>query len=54
MFLIVDRFGTGYVTMDQVRQHYADPGKFKGYACRAEAPYPSTISLNCTMGAMFV
>lgn len=28
---IVDRFGTGYVT-DQVRQHYADPGKFNGYA----------------------
>ena len=32
MFPIVDRFGTGYVTMDQVRQHYADPGKFYGYA----------------------
>ncbi|WP_246289420.1 pyocin activator PrtN family protein [Rhizobium indigoferae] len=31
-FLIVDRFGTGYVTIDQVRQHYADPGKFNGYA----------------------
>ena len=29
---IVDRFGTGYVTMDQVRQHYADPEKFNGYA----------------------
>ncbi|WP_281024304.1 hypothetical protein [Rhizobium vallis] len=27
-----NRFGTGYVTMDQVRQHYADPGKFNGYA----------------------
>jgi len=26
MFPIVDRFGTGYVTLDQVRQHYADPG----------------------------
>jgi hypothetical protein len=25
-------FGTGYVTMDQVRQHYADPGKFNGHA----------------------
>ena len=24
--------GYGYVTMDQVRQHYADPGKFNGYA----------------------
>ena len=32
MFPIVDRFGTGYVTMDQVRQRYADPGKFNGYA----------------------
>jgi len=32
MFPIVDRFGTGYVTMDQVRQHYADPGKFTGCA----------------------
>ena len=32
MFPIVDQFGTGYVTMDQVRQHYADPGKFNGYA----------------------
>lgn len=30
MFPIVDRFGTG--TTDQVRQHYADPGKFNGYA----------------------
>ena len=32
MFPIVDWFGTGYVTMDQVRQHYADRGKFNGYA----------------------
>jgi hypothetical protein len=32
MFPIVDRFGTGYVPMDQVRQHHADPGKFNGYA----------------------
>jgi hypothetical protein len=32
MFPIVDRFATGHVTMDQVRQHYADPGKFIGYA----------------------
>jgi hypothetical protein len=32
MFPIVDRFGAGYVTMDQVRQHDADPGKFNGYA----------------------
>jgi hypothetical protein len=32
MFPIVDRFGIGYVTMDQVRQHYAYPGKFNGYA----------------------
>jgi hypothetical protein len=32
MFPIVDRFGTGYVTMDQVRHHYADAGKFTGYA----------------------
>jgi hypothetical protein len=24
MFPLVDRFGTGYVTMDQVRQPYAD------------------------------
>lgn len=32
MFPIVDRLGTGYAAMDQVRQHYADPGKFKGYA----------------------
>jgi len=32
MFPIVHRFGTGYVTMDQVLQHYADPGKFNGYA----------------------
>jgi hypothetical protein len=29
---IVDRFGTGSVTMDQVRQHYADAGKFTGHA----------------------
>jgi hypothetical protein len=34
MFPIVDRFGTGTdsVTMDQVRQHYADAGKINGYA----------------------
>jgi hypothetical protein len=32
MFPIIDRFGTGYVTMDQVRLHYADSGKFNGYA----------------------
>jgi len=32
MFPIVDRFGAGYVAMDHVRQHYADPGKFNGYA----------------------
>ena len=32
MLPIVDRFGTGYVTMDQVCQHCADPGKFNGYA----------------------
>jgi hypothetical protein len=32
MFPIFDRFGTGYVTMEQVRQHYADPGKFNGHA----------------------
>jgi hypothetical protein len=32
MFEVVDRFGTGYVTMDQVRQRYAVPGKFNGYA----------------------
>ncbi|MGZ2423105.1 hypothetical protein ACVIRM_002067 [Rhizobium laguerreae] len=32
MFEVVDRFGTGYVIMDQVRQHYADPGEFNGYA----------------------
>jgi hypothetical protein len=38
MFPIVDRFGTGYVTMDQVRQHYADPGKFNGCA-----PKPPTL-----------
>ena len=25
-------FGTGHVTMDQVRQDYANPGKFNGYA----------------------
>ena len=30
MFPIVHRFGTGYVTMDQMGQHYADPGKFNG------------------------
>ena len=40
--------------MDQVRQHYADPGKFNGYARGAEAPYAPTISLICTMGAMSV
>jgi hypothetical protein len=40
--------------MDQVRQHYADFGKFNGYAWRAEAPYPPTTSLICTMGAMSV
>jgi len=54
MFPTVDRFGTGYVTMDQVRQHDADPGKFSGYAGRAEARYTPTISLICTMGAMSV
>lgn len=32
MFPLVDRFGTGYVTMDRVRQQYADPGKLNGYA----------------------
>ena len=32
MFPIADRFGTGYVTMDPVRQHYADPGKSNGHA----------------------
>lgn len=32
MFPIVDRLGNGHVTMDQVRRHYADPGKSNGYA----------------------
>lgn len=54
MFPIVDRFGAGYVPMDPLRQRYADPGKFNGDAGRAEAPYPPTISLICTMGAMSV
>jgi hypothetical protein len=38
MFPIVERFGTGHLTIDQVRRHYADPGKFNGYAWRGEAP----------------
>jgi hypothetical protein len=32
MFPFIDRFGTGYVTMDQARQHYVNPEKFNGYA----------------------
>jgi hypothetical protein len=31
MFPIVDRSGNGYVTMDRVRQPYADRGKLNGY-----------------------
>ena len=54
VFPMIDRFGTGYVTMDHVRQYDADPGKFNGHARRAEAPYPPTISLICTMGAISV
>jgi len=30
MVPIVDRFGAGDATMDQVRQHCADPGRFNG------------------------
>jgi hypothetical protein len=54
MFPIVDRFGTGYVTMDQVRQHYADPGKVQRLRLTRRSPYPPTISLICTMGTMSV
>ncbi|MBB6486931.1 hypothetical protein [Rhizobium lusitanum] len=31
LFPTVDRSDTGCVTMGQVRQHHADPGRFNGY-----------------------